>query len=190
MKNILYISFIIFSFSAYTQAKKEIPAINWMGMQEALDLSDNPDNKKKFFIDVYTDWCKWCDTMDATTFLDSSVIAYINEHYYAVKLDAQTKDTIKYRGVDFINSKAGVTEKKESYHFFVAALLDRKLSYPSYVILDEKHTRLAIYKGHIDAKGIYSILLFFTLNQHQQYTQYLYGEIEKIQKKKNKSPST
>lgn len=185
MKNLLLIIFVSVSVLSFSQEKKT-PSINWMSMQEALEASATPDNKKKIFIDAYTDWCGWCKKMDKSTFLDSSVIAYMNENYYAVKFDAETQDTISYRGVDFTNSSPGAKKKggRGTYHYFASALLDGQLSYPSYVILDEKHTRMAIYKGFMDIPSLVTVLKFFTLNQHQQYTQYLYGEFEKMQKGK------
>ena len=75
--------------SGFSQEK-----INWISMQEAIDLTAKPGNKKKIFIDAYTDWCGWCKRMDQSTFIDSNVIKHMNENYYAVKFDAESYDTI------------------------------------------------------------------------------------------------
>ena len=40
-------------------------------------------NPRKYFIDVYTDWCGWCKKMDKDTFQNPEVAAYMaNELLY------------------------------------------------------------------------------------------------------------
>lgn len=39
-------------------------------------------------------WCHWCHVMDETTYSDSDVIAYINENYIPVRVDADMRPDI------------------------------------------------------------------------------------------------
>ena len=66
--------------------------IEWLSFTEAVEA--NKTEPKKFLIDVYTSWCGWCKKMDNTTFKDPEVVAYVKEHYHAVKLNAERKDTV------------------------------------------------------------------------------------------------
>ena len=68
-------------------------AIHWLTMEEAYLLQQK--NPKKIIVDIYAEWCGWCKRMDKTTFQEPAVIRYINDNFYAVKLDAETKRTIK-----------------------------------------------------------------------------------------------
>ena len=52
------------------------------------------------FIDVYTDWCGWCKHMMKTTFANKGIANYINTQYIPVRFDAETLDTITFRGND------------------------------------------------------------------------------------------
>ncbi|HAE30114.1 MAG TPA: thioredoxin, partial [Flavobacteriales bacterium] len=51
--------------------------------------------------------------------------------------------------------------------------LEGKLSYPSYVILDENQTRLMIYQGAKPVDQLMGILLFFSTDQYKYYHNYL-----------------
>jgi len=40
-------------------------------------------------VDFYTDWCRWCIHMDTTTFRDPEVVAFVNEHFIGLSIDAE-----------------------------------------------------------------------------------------------------
>ena len=47
-------------------------------------------NTGKFiYVDAYTDWCGWCKRMDSDTFSDTTVGAYMNEHFVSVQLNME-----------------------------------------------------------------------------------------------------
>ncbi len=114
--------------------------VNWMTFEDAIEA--NRVNPKKIFIDVYTDWCGWCKKMDKGTFSDSTVAAYMNENFYCVKFNAESKDTIHYNNNTFYY----IPEYKS--HALAVSLLDGKMSYPSYIVLTEKEQRLKIMNGY------------------------------------------
>lgn len=44
---------------------------------------------KMLLVDFYTDWCSWCRVMDTTTFRDPGVVAFVNEHFIPLSIDAE-----------------------------------------------------------------------------------------------------
>ena len=48
---------------------------------------------KLVFVDFFTTWCVPCKEMDATTFQDSAVAAWLAEHTVALKVDAEANET-------------------------------------------------------------------------------------------------
>nr|HMT30281.1 DUF255 domain-containing protein [Bacteroidia bacterium] len=114
------------------EIKNDPDGIQWISFEQAVKL--NEKNPKKIFIDVYTHWCGWCKKMDATTFKEDTVVKYINENYYAVKLDAETKDTIRFKDKEF----KYVADYKANE--LAISLLSGKMGYPSYVLMDEKYS--------------------------------------------------
>jgi thioredoxin-related protein len=94
------LSFFFSGCNAQTPESKYDPnGIHWMSFEEAVKLNDA--KPKRIFIDTYTEWCGWCKKMDAATFKDPAVIKYMNDNFYAVKLDAETKDTIDFHNKQF-----------------------------------------------------------------------------------------
>lgn len=117
--------------------------VKWYSWEEAVKA--NKTNKKKFMVDVYTDWCGWCKRMDAATFEKPEVAKYINDNFYAIKLDAEMKADIEFRGSTFVfYPNAG----RKGVHSLAYSLLEGQMSYPSIVFLDENVDRIMISKGY------------------------------------------
>ena len=131
--------------------------IKWMDFEEAVAACEK--HPKKIFIDVFTDWCGWCKKMDQTTFADSLVASYMNKHYYAVKFNAERTDTVRFQGYDYVyvpnpNGKKGI-------HQLAAAMLQNKLSYPSYVLFNEECKLLQVIPGYQKTEAFLPILHYF-----------------------------
>jgi len=147
--------------------------IKWHSFEEALQLQQQP-NPKKIFIDMYTDWCGWCKKMDATTFKNDTLIQYLSSHFFAVKFDAERKDTIMIGGNMYINPNPKGTR---STHQLAAALMQNRLSYPSSVFLDEKGQLLSVVPGYMNARDMEKVLHFFGENAYmnQKWEDFLAG---------------
>lgn len=150
----------------FAQKNKNKPVVfKWYSFEEALEL--NKKNPKKIFVDVFTDWCGWCKKMDASTFSDSIIKSYMAAHYYPVKLNAERKDTVLFNGSYYVNPSP---ESSRSTHQLATALLQGRLSYPSFVILNEKFEILNTIIGYKSAKELEPILHFFGDNAHEKTT--------------------
>ena len=162
MKRIIIAIFFLVSLPIFGNAQK----INWMTFQEAVKLNETAP--KKIFIDVYTDWCGWCKKMDQTTFRSPEVVEYMNANYYAVKLNAEMNDTIDFAGYTFIN-QGGMNGRKGT-HQLAAALLQGRLSYPSYVFMDEKNQLLTVAPGYMEVKDFLPVLKYFGTDAYLNQT--------------------
>ena len=129
---------------------------------------------------MYTDWCGWCKRMDATTFVDPVIVEYMNKHFYNVKMDAEQKDTIVIDGKSFVNTNP---EGKRSSHQLAVELLQGKMSYPSFVFLNEKSQLLTVVAGYQTAQNFEPILHYFaedafSTQQWDEYRSKFKGTIE------------
>ncbi|MFT6441289.1 MAG: thioredoxin-related protein [Salibacteraceae bacterium] len=170
MKKIIFIILIAFSIQLSAQ---EAPSINWLTIEEAQEAMKT--QKKKIFIDLYTDWCGWCKKMDASTFKDANVVQFMNQYYYAVKFNAEQKDSVNFNNFGFYNLNPG---GKRGTHLFAYSLLDGQMSYPSYALLDENMSRIHVIAGYKQTTPFASILLFFGTDQYKHYHNYVVKQIQ------------
>ncbi|HOZ83560.1 MAG TPA: DUF255 domain-containing protein [Bacteroidia bacterium] len=156
-------SFIILTgYVSCSQPSKIEHKIKWMDFESAVAASQK--NPKKLFIDVYTDWCGWCKKMDASTFMDDSVAAFINANYYPVKFNAESKDTIHFFDQVFVF----VPEYKS--HELAISLLNRQMGYPSYAFLDEKFAAIKVQQGYMPVETLMPLLKYYAHDAYKTKT--------------------
>ncbi len=142
---------ILFMSISFTIKAQEI---QWMSIEDVEEAIEN--EPRKVFVDVYTDWCGWCKRMDTSTFSEKDIIDFLNENYYCVKLDGEDKDVLQFSGHSF----KFIDQGRRGYNELAYAILEGKLSYPTYVFLDENLDVLQRIKGYTTAKVLLPILDF------------------------------
>ena len=125
--------------------------IEWISMNEALEKQK--EVPKKIFMDVYTNWCGPCKLLDKNTFHNEDVVNYVNNHYYAVKFNAEGTEEVNYNNFTYTNPNYKLGRKgRNSQHFFANAL---KISgYPSMVFFDETGNLIAPVVGYKTPKQL------------------------------------
>jgi thioredoxin-related protein len=133
-------------------------SIQWLNFEQLEDsLIKQP---KKVFIDFYADWCVYCKKMDQTAFKDSKVISKLNDSYYAVKMNVESKDTIRFGGEVLINQEFGT--KRNPIHDMALRLASRKgrpFSLPAIVILNKNFEVEARYFRYLSPANLQKILI-------------------------------
>jgi thioredoxin-related protein len=158
----IFLSFFVLSAAVFlssmtvreTSVSPEGSLVKWMTFEEAVAKSKT--EKRKIFVDVYTDWCGWCKVMDKKTFNDPKVAQILNEHFYPVKFNAEQTEDVVFNG----NTFKFVPYGNKGTHQLASALLSNKLSYPTVVFLDEEFRIIQPLPGFREAPEFHMISKF------------------------------
>ena len=145
-----------------TPVRSQAVTLNWVSWEEAVEL--NKKEKKKILLDVFTYWCGWCKKMDTETFSNSYLAKYLNDNYYLVKLDAESKEPLEYKGKEF----RYVRTSKGGHHELAEEFLRGHLSFPSLVFLDENMEMIQPIPGYRDAEELLMISSYFGTGKYKE----------------------
>jgi thioredoxin-related protein len=104
--------------------------------------------------------------MDAETFTDPNIAAFINANFYAVKFNAEGRDTVVYKGDTLTNIREG----NRPPHEFAVKMLGGRMSYPTIVYIDADWNVNPV-PGYMTPQSIEPILVFFAekVNKSAEY---------------------
>lgn len=115
------------------------------------------EESRNVLVFIHTEWCKFCKTMENTTFKDEEVQEILSDEYYFVDFDGEEKKDVTYGGHVFrfkpTGRETGVHELAE-----VLGTVDGVLSYPVLAILNPENEIIFQYGGFLDAAGLRSVL--------------------------------
>jgi thioredoxin-related protein len=133
--------------------------VHWISFPELeKNMKEHP---KKIIVDVYTPWCGWCKTMDKKTYSNPRVIQYINENFYAVKFNAEQKESVNFIGQDWEYLP------QQKVNRLALELLQNRMSYPTTVIMGEDMKSVNPIPGYLEVPQLEMILKYIVGNNEQ-----------------------
>ncbi len=146
MKKFLLFVFLLLSTAA------SAGEINWLSPQEVDKLM--AEKPKKVIVDFYTSWCGWCKVMDKKTYANPAVIDYINENFYAIKFDAESKESFDFQGETYkFNPKARA-------HDWAITYLGGRMSYPTTLFFLENFQNPMSVPGYVKTPMLETIMTY------------------------------
>jgi thioredoxin-related protein len=92
------------------------------------------------------------------------IIHYINENYYAVKLDAEQRNEIMFKNKIY----HFVTQSGVGFNELAAEFLRGQMSYPTIIFLDEDLNTIQVIPGYRDAAQFEKIMTYFGEDNHKK----------------------
>lgn len=150
------LAFLFAWIAIFSCAQKPMEAVDktkWLTIQE---VSDNLKTEKRpVLIDLYTDWCGWCKVMDKKTYSNKKVSEYLAQKFYPVKVDAESKQAILWKGKSYqYNTQYRTNE-------FALYLTQGQLSYPTTVIIPADGGEPQAIPGFLEPKDFEIIVKYF-----------------------------
>lgn len=136
-------------------------SIQWKTFEEVEALMKT--KPKKVLIDVYTDWCSWCKKLDKEVYENPKAIEYINEHFYAIKFNAEQKEPITFMGKTYKSVPTG----RSSTNQLAIDMMNGQLSYPTTIFMEENFTNPVVQPGFLKLNQMESILKFLGSNAYK-----------------------
>ena len=133
-------------------AKPRGEAMTWISIDDAAGKLQK--EQRPVLIDLYTTWCGWCKQMDRKTYSNKQVAQYLQEKFYSVKVDAETKAAIKWNGRTYqFNTNYRANE-------FAVYLAHGQLEFPTTIIIPPGGEPQAI-PGYMEPRELETLVKYF-----------------------------
>ncbi len=146
IQNVMKVMFCILFFNSYAQ---EVTFQNLDSLQK--------EEARYTIIFLKTDWCKYCHMMEEQTLSDSAVNQFLNEKFYFISFDAESKDDIEFLGETFSyipnGDRTGIHQLAKEL-----ATVDGKVTYPTLVFLDKDFSIMYQHVGVVETGELLEVL--------------------------------
>jgi uncharacterized protein YyaL (SSP411 family) len=149
---LLFLSLWVMIFSCGEKPKLPGDKVKWMNLSEA--AASLQKERRPVLIDLYTDWCGWCKVMDKKTYSNEQVARYLQEKFYPVKVNAESKEALVWNGRTY--------QYNASYRSneFAVYVTQGHLEFPTTIIIPADGEPQAI-PGYLEPKDLELIVKYF-----------------------------
>jgi thioredoxin-related protein len=115
-----------------------------VSLEEALRLA--PETGKKILVDVYAEWCPYCQRMHSDVYKNEEVVDAISNHFIWVKINVESENMVNYLGNEMTEAQ-------------FARALDNE-SIPTTYFLNQEGSILGLQPGYIESETFSKLLNF------------------------------
>ena len=157
-KKVALIHFTILCVYAGINGQNVIRWSNWNDLSAKIEKGD-----RKFVVYLYYDGCRWCKVMENNTLGDDHVARFINNNFYALRLNALSPDKIMVADKTYKQ----VTVGKYDFNELAVELTGGEMKFPNTVFLNENFEKIQSISEYIPTHEFEFILAYFAGNHHK-----------------------
>jgi len=143
-ESVVYEKFEKQYFKTYPVGQKQIMTrvlVKWKTFDEIEELMNK--NPKKILVNLYDNYNISSTMQRLKTYNNPIISNYLSKHFYCINLDVKSLDSISFLGQKYINEKAA-----HGYHQLAIAMLNGKMQFPVFIIIDENNKLLDRFYGY------------------------------------------
>lgn len=143
--------------------------IKWKTLEEAQAAAKK--DGKPLMVDVYTQWCGPCKMLSGRTFMDDQLAAYVNQHFHAVKFDAEGPQKTTFNGKAYSNPghNPQMGAGRNSTHELTMAIapVNGRVAYPTVVYIDKDGQVITPVQGYLTPEQMEPILRYIAEGKYK-----------------------
>jgi thioredoxin-related protein len=140
-------------------SKAQDATIQWKGFEALSNPSDGIT-----LVYIYSTWCNNSKNMEALTLEDPAIVSYIHKNLLPIKLDAEHKSDIKFKGKVYSYSRS----LGRGYNELSLELTRERLILPSLVLIDENLRIIQSIPGFKSKEELLPILVYFAEDYYKK----------------------
>lgn len=115
------------------------------------------EDPKPFVVFIHTSWCNYCKMMENSTFKNSEIITLLNDNFYFISFDAESKEDIHFNNHTFQFKPNG---QNTGIHELATALatINSQVVYPTITVLQSDFSVVFQKGSFINIKELATIL--------------------------------
>jgi len=109
------------------------------------------------FVFLTADWCKYCKSVELTSFKNEVVIDQLNRNFYTIIFDIEERQTINLFGKEFKYKSTGLNTGVHELAELIGTI-DGVLNTPTFLIFDQSLQIIYQYSGFMNTEEIFTLL--------------------------------
>lgn len=160
-KNIISFILLLICINFLSTSKAQIASYKFEQIDSLQTIKYKP-----VLVFIHTDWCKYCKALKNVTLKNDEIIALINNNYYCIFLDAETRNIIYFNNKTYhyqpTGANTGINELAEQL-----ATINKEISYPTTCILNYKNEIQYQQSGFLSVKVMRYVLEKYNSNNNE-----------------------
>ncbi len=134
--------------------------VKWLSFEQA--WKKNKQQPRPFLIFSYVSWCYSCQPMEKLVFSNKDIADFVNSHFYPVRFDAATTDTIKIAGRQYVSLGKGQPNQ------LAMQLFSHGFRFPAIIFMNSNFKNIGYIYGFFTPKQVKPMLIYFSSNAYKK----------------------